>query len=159
MYLKSLNRAIITVTFLSSSFDTLALVTPVNDRSSIWSCGPLYIYGYPTPNCTSGERFFTPIRATDGVIEPLLWENRTIKSVRYYGNTLIALSCNVTLPLYPTQFMFYNSNGQVAGVAYLSVTDTESKCIDFYNESIVSYNGVDMLVPLPESLSDLGSRI
>lgn len=78
---------------------------------------------------------------------------------RYYGNTLIALSCNVTLPLYPTRFMFYNSKGQVAGVAYLSMTDTESKCIDFYNESIVSYNGVDMLVPLSESLSDLGSNI
>lgn len=60
------------------------------------------------------------------------------------------------LPLYPTRYMFYNLEGQHAGVAYLTLNDARDRFVDFNNISIVSYDGVNMLVSVPEGLAGVG---
>jgi len=96
----------------------------------------------------------TSIKATDGIITPLLWELSNIKSILSLGAVTNEFGCNVTVPPYPTQYMFYNLEGQNAGVVYLNLDDTGNRCFDFHNDSVVSYNGVNMLVPLPNGLAD-----
>jgi hypothetical protein len=52
--------------------------------------------------------------------------------------------------------MFYNLEGQHAGVAYLTLNDARDRFVDFNNISIVSYDGVNMLVSVPEGLAGVG---
>ena len=87
---------------------------------------------------------------------PLTWTSYTaapvqVNGIRYFGPTTEnTLGCNVT------QFLFYNSFGQDTGVAYLTPGQLGNGCVDFHNDTVVSYNGVNMYVPIPEGLTGVG---
>ena len=128
----------------------------VTERSNNSSCGQVYILGYPAPNCDSTQAVIQPIESTGGIITPLPWVIPDIKSIRYLDGATNAAGCNVTPPRYPTQYMFYNRVGEYAGVAYLTLGQTGRGCVDFYNASVVSYSGVNMLVSLPDGRTGVG---
>jgi len=85
---------------------------------------------------------------TGGVITPL---NVQVKSLEYSSqDNTNATDCN------PIQFMFYNELGQISGVTYITPGESGVGCVDFYGSTVVAYNGVIMLVPVPDELSIIG---
>ena len=121
--------------------------------SNASSCGQVCILGFEGPNCNTAVGY-AKIEDTAGVVTPLDWTNYTtfpmqIDSLRYFGpTTQNTQGCNAT------QFMFYNSLGQNAGFAYLTPGQLGNRCVDL--GTAVSYSGVNMLVPIPEQIVDLG---
>ena len=119
------------------------------------SCGQVCIIGYEDDDCTM-DFAITMVEDTAGVIEPLNWPTNSsaqAKSIRYWSPTTQNTSdCN------SVQFLFYNSLEQYAGVAYLRPGQGNGGCVDFANDTVVSYNGVTMLVPVPAGFTGVGEE-
>jgi len=87
-----------------------------------------------------------PLTLTKYTVAPV-----KVTNVRYFG-----LTTEDKLGYNATQFMFYNSLGQEAGVAYLIPGKPGNGCVDFYNDTAASYDGVNMYVSVPEGLTGVG---
>ncbi|PVH67271.1 hypothetical protein DL98DRAFT_600756, partial [Cadophora sp. DSE1049] len=149
----------LTVSVLSRAVQAVALLgspASVIERSNNSSCGQVYITGFPAPNCNSAEAVITPIGSTDTKITPLLWDIPDIKSIRYGFGITNATGCYVSPPRHPTQYRFYNRDGQHVGVAWFTLGQTSRPCVDFDNVSVVSYDGVQRLVPFPDDRTRIG---
>jgi hypothetical protein len=82
------------------------------------------------------------VEDTGGVITPL---NVQVKSLEYSSqDNTNATDCN------PIQFMFYNELGKLSGVTYITPGEIGVRCVDFHGSTVVSYNGVTMLIPVPD---------
>ncbi|PVH75936.1 hypothetical protein DL98DRAFT_536101 [Cadophora sp. DSE1049] len=167
MYFKIFTAGLI-ASMLSNSIEAVALLgrpAPIVQRSNDLSCGQIYILGFPVPNCNSEASVFAPIRSTNNHVIPLPWTIPEttplplaipdVKSIRYMGITN-ATGCHLSPPLFPTQYFFYNRDGQYRGAAYLKAGQNGRGCADFNGGSVVSYDGADMLVPMPEGLTGVG---
>ena len=157
--LKPYFRASLTVSVLSRGLHAVALLgaPPAIEGSNHSSCGQVYTIEFPAPNCNLAEAVITPVRSTDSKIIPLLRAVPDVRSSRYGFGITIASGCYVSLPQYPTKHRFYNRDGQHAGAAYFTLGQTSRPCIDF-TVSVLSYDGVQRLVPYLDDCTLLDSR-
>ena len=131
--------------------------SPSIEGSNHSSCGHVYTIEFPAPNCNLAEAVITPVRSTDSKIIPLLWAVPDVRSSRYGFGITNASGCYVSLPQYPTKHRFYNRDGEHAGAAYFTLGQTSRPCIDF-TVSVLSYDGVQRLVPYLDDCTLLDSR-
>ena len=153
---------------LSNSSQAVALIgrpLSILKRSNDLSCGQIYILGFPAPNCDSKEYVLAAIGSTNNHVTPLPWTFLDtiplplaipdVKSIRYLGVANVT-GCDISPPLYPTQYFFYNRDSQYRGAAFLTAGQSGRGCVDFNGGSVVTYDGADLLEPLPDGLTGVG---
>lgn len=129
---------------------------------SVGECGKACFMLYPTTECDSELDF------NSTSLDPFTWETyilgdtagvRTpfnltslgsvsqIKSMAY-----VTPSENKTGSCPYLQFEFFNAKNQTAGYTYIMPGQLETSCVLFDGSQVTAYNGVTMLVEVPEEI-------